>query len=121
MLVDADASSHPQPKKTPAKQPPKEPPTWVRMPSVVSWFTATKNLAGNAEKNEVDIAVERVRQEAESEKVVERLNAARVIEEFMQDSASQLTYYGLMQLHSVSVLHEFVCVYICTLMGVNLG
>jgi hypothetical protein len=117
MLVEADAASQPQPSNQKSNQPPapesKEPPLWVRLPSVVSWYTATasKTAAANAIKNEGDAAVERAKQEEDSLKVVEKLKKARAIEEFLQDSASQLTYYGLMQLHSVSTdvcVHERV-------------
>jgi len=119
MLVDADDAAHPVPlaaSAEPATRP--DGALWAALPSVVSWNTRSINpragmqcsgeAAGqggdgenvpqmSAEEKAKKVAEEKVKQHAEK---ALRLQKAQVIEEFLQDTASQLTYFGLEQLHA---------------------
>jgi hypothetical protein len=111
MLVDADDAAHPEP---PASA---EPATrsdatasWAALPSVVSWNTTTRAGAhstapqGAAEEDEAQKQAKKEEQAKKGEQAkadkAERLRKAMVVEEFLQDTASQLTYFGLEKLHN---------------------
>jgi len=98
LLVEADAASHPPPTQKP--DPPAE---WTKLPSVVAWYTPKRT----AEPADV---VDGSKEEELNSKLLEKLKSAQAAEEWMQESASQLTYYGLAQLHA-GVREGELCVF----------
>ena len=127
MLVDADDAAHPEPTAS------TEPATrsaaaasWAALPSVVSWNTSARagvqgrSIAphGAAEGEDSHAEANRVEQakaQAKAERA-ERLRKARVVEEFLQDTASQLTWFGLEKLHQGQweiAIYLCMCVSLC--------
>lgn len=121
MLVDADDAAHPSPPPDTNKDPATRPngAQWAALPSVVSWNISNLNPrvaqgAGEGAAREAsktgdtvpEMSAEERAQKDEEDKVkahavkAHRLQKAQVIEEFLQDTASQLTYFGLEQLHA---------------------
>lgn len=98
-LVEADSEHKPD---SPAETKPETPGEWTRLPSVATWYTMSRRPgsgdAGGKEQEEVDTGIS----EEQSLQLMKKLRAAHAVEEWLQESASQLTYYGLAQLHAVS-------------------
>ena len=77
---------------------------------MVSWNTTTRAGAhstapqGAAEEDEAQKQAKKEEQAKKGEQAkadkAERLRKAMVVEEFLQDTASQLTYFGLEKLHN---------------------
>lgn len=120
MLVDADTALEPQ---RPGQQQQEQegsaggkddavgpaPGWWKAYPSVATWHTAAAPppaggaRGGEEEKGEGGGATSAAAAAA-ADGVLERLRKAQICQDFMQDSASQLTVHGLAQLHQVANL-----------------
>jgi hypothetical protein len=116
MLVDADSALEP---RQPAQQQQQQqrgagggddvvgpaPGWWKAYPSVATWHTAAAPpAAGGARGGEEGKEEAGEATLAAADGVLERLRKAQICQEFMQDSASQLTVHGLAQLHQVANL-----------------
>jgi hypothetical protein len=110
VLVDADDVEHPSPPPASGIEPATRSAAarWASHPSVVSWNSSGRNPRRLLDGNETRVSTgdENAKKEAEENKAsshaakAEKLIKAKIVEEFLQDTASQLTYYGLEQLHS---------------------
>ena len=116
MLVDADDASPPI--AAPALNPePEAGPVdaqWAALPSVVTWNAcksravvaapdgqeAKEGREASASGGQEEEAKGAEEAKAKDKARAERLAKAHIVEEFLQDTASQLTYFGLEQLHS---------------------
>ena len=140
MLVDADDAAQPaqaaeqaDPKRSAHAQY-STPAAWAMLPSVVSWNVFGRNpdagyaqgglqtdlqsgdAAGAAANGQAANDNKHAEARTDTEKAAdlasrsERLAKAHIVEEFLQDTASQLTYFGLAALHS-GVSEGELCVF----------
>lgn len=94
--------------KPAAQKPAEEAAAWAKLPSVVSWNTRGVNPSLPPAPSSEPAAS--APPPSENEELLDKMRKAQVVEAFLNENASQLTYYGLAQLFA-NVGERELCVF----------